>query len=373
MIKQSRLHLLLPILLILLLLISISVSAADTTGTLSTGQTWNFDSATGTLTITGEGGLPDFPYQTITPENMTPWKPWAKEIKTVVLSEGITNTGKYTFFKLENLTHVQLPSTLQIIDSYAFSSTAISAITIPDSLTTLGECAFSRCKALKELRFPASLTEMGDHIFDYCTSYAKIYFYGDLPNTPGMHYTGSHINIMYPKGNETWAEENLPSWDGDIVILPFSDCSNEHTYGGWINIVEPTQDTEGQKERVCVICKHKDYATVPKLGNNSPATTPSTTPTTQPPTTAPATQPSTTAPPATQPSTSEPTSEPNSEPTSEPTGTEQTQPAQTEATTPASPSKAPESNSNTVIIVVSIVLGVGIVGGAVWYFLRKRK
>ena len=45
----------------------------------------------GTLTISGEGDMLDFP------PNGTPWHDYREQIKTVILEEGVTLIGRYAF------------------------------------------------------------------------------------------------------------------------------------------------------------------------------------------------------------------------------------------------------------------------------------
>ena len=69
--KLKALLVLVPVLLILLSLSVRPVSALDTGGTLPSGHTWTYTTATGTLTVSGTGALPDYGYSA-SPEYLAP-------------------------------------------------------------------------------------------------------------------------------------------------------------------------------------------------------------------------------------------------------------------------------------------------------------
>ena len=85
---------------------------ADTVaeGTLGDSIEWKFD-IQGTFTITGEGAVQG--YGNIAD---VPWYNYLKDIKSVVVGEGITELGRCTFWGCTELTQVTFPSTLQNAD-----------------------------------------------------------------------------------------------------------------------------------------------------------------------------------------------------------------------------------------------------------------
>lgn len=66
-----------------------------------------------------------------------------------------------------------LPSGLQRIGNNVFSEAAFSILTIPNTVTEIGDSAFSGCKNLKNLVIPDSVTEIGDYAFFNCNGYYR--------------------------------------------------------------------------------------------------------------------------------------------------------------------------------------------------------
>lgn len=87
----------------------------------------------------------------------------------VTLPEGLTTIRRDAFSGCIRLATVVMPSTLQVIEPYAFSGcNALTKITLPDGITTVSEGLFQGCKRLASVTLPASITEIEDLAFDGC-------------------------------------------------------------------------------------------------------------------------------------------------------------------------------------------------------------
>jgi hypothetical protein len=135
-----------------------------------------------TLRIFGKGAMYNYNY-IYTPQRMysdTPWSSWDSKIKSVVIEDGVTRIGAYTFCFMESLTEVSIPNTVTSIGRCAFRwCTALKKINIPNSVTSIGACAFSHCSSLAEVNIPDGLETIDKDVFCECSSLAHI----DIPNS----------------------------------------------------------------------------------------------------------------------------------------------------------------------------------------------
>jgi hypothetical protein len=134
----------------------------------SFGQlSWNLQSNTGVLTISGNG---EMEYS-----DDVPWSEYKDSIKSVNISEGVTSICDYAFYRCRNLVDVGISNTVVEIGSDAFNEcTSLEKIILPESLTKIGNFAFSYCSALKEITIPKNVTEIGWEQFAGCENLETI-------------------------------------------------------------------------------------------------------------------------------------------------------------------------------------------------------
>lgn len=109
--------------------------------------TWSLD-CEGLLTISGTGAMAS--YSTDSP---APWNFQAKDVKTIVVEEGVKTIGGYAFYNCKYATSVTLPNSLLSIGRNAFNiCQKITSIVIPSSVANIGQYAFSACSALASVR-----------------------------------------------------------------------------------------------------------------------------------------------------------------------------------------------------------------------------
>ncbi len=95
-----------------------------------------------------------------------------------------TNAGQPTysiypiysiFSKCTNLTTVTIGDNVEIIPCYAFyECSKLTSVTIPDSVTSIGKYAFYYCRSLTSVTIPDSVTSIGDSAFRSCSSLTSV-------------------------------------------------------------------------------------------------------------------------------------------------------------------------------------------------------
>ena len=130
----------------------------------STTCTYNLDTETGILTISGQGETPD--YSKFTDR---PWNHLSDKIKTIIISEGITKTASFSFSYLKNLQSVKLPSSLNELKTDSFRECPLlTSVTFSEGLQIIGMGCFMKCISLKSITLPSTITLIDSNAFYQC-------------------------------------------------------------------------------------------------------------------------------------------------------------------------------------------------------------
>ena len=97
------------------------------------------------------------------------------KLKQVILSETITSIGQYCFYDNYSLEYININLTnITTINQYCFyGCMSLQTITLPDSLTTINQYAFSR-SGLQTITLPDRLTTINQYAFEYCLELSTI-------------------------------------------------------------------------------------------------------------------------------------------------------------------------------------------------------
>jgi len=144
------------------------------------------------------------------------WVP--RVIQTYEIPDSVTNIGGSAFSSCEALTIVTIPGSVTTIGDFAFNGcSSLTSVIIPDSVTFIGDSAFSSCEALTIVTIPDSVTTIGVYAYAYCDSLTEIRFKGDAPEFGEYAFEGTTTTAYYPAGNETWTDEVMQDYGGDIT------------------------------------------------------------------------------------------------------------------------------------------------------------
>lgn len=91
----------------------------------------------------------------------------------------VTAIGEYAFSSCDSLISVTIPASITSIGENAFRVTGINCITIPNSVTSIGDGAFAYCQDLEEIKIPNLVKKIGAWTFEGCSNLISV----DMPNT----------------------------------------------------------------------------------------------------------------------------------------------------------------------------------------------
>lgn len=98
-----------------------------------------------------------------------------REVKTVVLPQGITEIGESAFYDCTELAVIRMPESVTKIGNLAFyGCVGLSDISLPSALTYLGEGAFYGCTSLKTISIPHGITKIASSLFYGCSGMTNV-------------------------------------------------------------------------------------------------------------------------------------------------------------------------------------------------------
>ena len=105
-----------------------------------------------------------------------------------------------------------------MIQAYAFKGcTKLANLSLPGTLTTIGDSAFHTCTSLKTIVIPAKVTGIGAYCFSGSYNLWKITFLGDAPAIGNYAFKGLAATAYYPGGNSTWTSAVRQNYGGTIT------------------------------------------------------------------------------------------------------------------------------------------------------------
>ncbi len=103
--------------------------------------------------------------------------------------------GNYAFYNCTSLTSVTIPNSVTSIGEYAFYSTLLTSIIIPNSVTSIGSSAFEDCTSLTSITIPDSVTSIGDRAFYDCESLKEVHI-SDIASWCNISFTDRGSNPL---------------------------------------------------------------------------------------------------------------------------------------------------------------------------------
>ena len=102
-------------------------------------------------------------------------------VRKMSIPSSVTKIGDYAFYNCTNLTSIELPSGVTEIGDYAFyNCTNLSSLTLPSGVKEIGFSAFQGCKSLTSVTIPSGVKYISSFTFRDCESLRFINLPSDL-------------------------------------------------------------------------------------------------------------------------------------------------------------------------------------------------
>ena len=93
-----------------------------------------------------------------------------KEVKELVIPEGVTEIKKYAFTGATNITSLTINNEVMSINRSAFSQcTSLNSVKFGNQLVSIGNYAFYECSSLESLELSDGITSIGEYAFCNCS------------------------------------------------------------------------------------------------------------------------------------------------------------------------------------------------------------
>lgn len=97
------------------------------------------------------------------------------EIPSQLNGKIVTSIGASAFSNKDEMTNVEIPSTVTCIGNSAFSNcTNLNNVNIPSSITSIGNYGFYNCTKLNNVTIPSNVTSIGEYAFSGCSAFTAI-------------------------------------------------------------------------------------------------------------------------------------------------------------------------------------------------------
>lgn len=174
-------------------------SILDPTTGADTGLTWVYvqDYFTGetTLTISGEGAMPDY-----SGVNYTPWYQYTSkhEADNIVIGDGITRVGEYCFTSAYATT-LKIGTSVESIGAAAFAYNSFTELDIPGNVRTIAGSAFTSSGYLIKLTLNEGLESLNG--FNGCNSLTEVHIPKSVVSIANLISNNKLASITVAEGN----------------------------------------------------------------------------------------------------------------------------------------------------------------------------
>ena len=167
-------------------------------------------------------------------------------VTSVTIPDSVTAIPDYAFGFCSQLTNISIPNSVTFIGFSAFNScTSLKSITLPSSLSTIQSYAFYNCGNLETIRIPVSVTSIGNYAFDVCPSLMTVTYPGSKTQwdaiTKGSNNDVLENNLVCAMLEATFTADGTTLAPAQTInrggkfTEPAAPSKENHTFAGWYN------------------------------------------------------------------------------------------------------------------------------------------
>lgn len=170
-------------------------------------------------------------------------------VTSVTIPDSVTSISDSAFINCPQLTNISIPNSVTYIGFSAFSScTSLKSITLPSSLSFISGALFLDCSQLTTIHIPVSVTSIGNNAFADCPSLMTVTYPGsktqwdDITKGRNSDVLENHLICATLEATFTADGESISTQTidrGGKFTAPAAPSKENHTFAGWYNGDEP--------------------------------------------------------------------------------------------------------------------------------------
>lgn len=166
-------------------------------------------------------------------------------VTSVTIPDSVTSISDEAFINCPKLTNISIPNSVTYIGFSAFSScTSLKSITLPSSLSFISGALFFGCSQLTTIHIPVSVTSIGNNAFADCPSLMTVTYPGsktqwdDITKGRNSDVLENHLICAMLEATFTADGESISTQTidrGGKFTEPAAPSKENHTFAGWYN------------------------------------------------------------------------------------------------------------------------------------------
>lgn len=167
-------------------------------------------------------------------------------VTSVTIPDSVTAIYSGAFANCSQLTNISIPNSVTFIGFSTFEHcTSLKSITLPSSLSSISEALFSGCSQLTTIHIPVSVTFIENDAFDGCPSSMTVTYPGSKTQwddiTKGSNNNVLENNLICAMLEATFTADGTTLAPAQTIdrggkfTEPAAPSKENHTFAGWYN------------------------------------------------------------------------------------------------------------------------------------------